>query len=318
MENCGSILLTIDSFQSEDPQEFEVTYQIFGEPLHQAPIVLVNHALTGNSDVAGEKGWWKQLVGKNKRVNLNQYTVISFDIPGNGFISKKMVENYTLLNTQIVADLFWKGLKYLGVDQLFAVLGGSLGGSIGWEMAFLKPTQITYLIPIACSMKSSDWLIGNVLVQDQILNYSEKPIPTARKHAMHLYRTPESFTVKFGGKKEHNEYAVESWLNYHGKTLENRFQLQAYKTMNHLLKTIGAHLSQEKIIDFAKNSTSEIHIIAIDTDYLFTNTEQKRTYEFLKKYHPNVDYQEIKSIHGHDAFLIEYEQLDSLLKPIFK
>ncbi|MFA6844075.1 MAG: homoserine acetyltransferase, partial [Bacilli bacterium] len=64
-------------------KNINITYQLFGKPLHSASIVLVNHALTGNSDVAGQKkGWWKDLVGINKLIDTSRYTVLAFDIPG--------------------------------------------------------------------------------------------------------------------------------------------------------------------------------------------------------------------------------------------
>ena len=65
--------------------EIKLSYQVFGQPLGKAPIILVNHALTGNSDVAGDKGWWKELVGDDKVIDTKLYSVLAFNIPGNGF-----------------------------------------------------------------------------------------------------------------------------------------------------------------------------------------------------------------------------------------
>ncbi len=298
-------------------QSFEMNFQIFGRPLHQAPIILVNHALTGNSNVAGENGWWKDLIGKGKGIDLDKYTIIAINIPGNGFQNSALVENYQDLNTKIIAELYWKTLEALKITHLFAIIGGSLGGSIAWEMAFQKPNSIENLIPIACSIKSSDWLIGNVKVQEQILLNSTQPIEDARMHAMLLYRTPASLQEKFQNKRKENQYLIENWLEYHGKTLNDRFNHSSYLLMNHLLRTIGAELNQEKIIEFSKNTSSSILSIAIDTDYMFTRDEQYKVYQTIKKHNEDTDYQEIKSIHGHDAFLIEYQQLTQLINPIF-
>ncbi len=220
-------------------QTFEIQYQVFGKPLHQAPVVLVNHALTGNSNVAGDQGWWKELIGENKRIDLNKFTVIGINIPGNGFHGSATFCNYQDLNTSLIAELFWKVLEKLEVYELFAVIGGSLGGSIAWDMNFQKPNAIQNLIPIACSLKSSDWLIGNVKVQENILKNSIAPIEDARMHAMLLYRTPASLQEKFKNQKKENQYLIENWLEYHGTILKNRFHYEAYLLMNHLLKTIG-------------------------------------------------------------------------------
>ena len=152
--------------------ELNLFYQVFGPLLGTAPVVLVNHALTGNSQVTGEKGWWNKLIGENKVIDTNVFTVISFNIPGNGFdgYPENLIENYKDFTTKHIAKLFWKGLDSLNVKELFAVIGGSLGGGIAWEMAFLHPKKIKHLIPIASDWKASDWLIANVLIQDQILN----------------------------------------------------------------------------------------------------------------------------------------------------
>ena len=299
--------------------DIELTYQVFGRPIATAPVVVVNHALTGNSNVAGEKGWWKNLVGENEVIDTQKFTIICFNIPGNGFDGKlgNVIENYKAYTTKAIATLFWEGLEKIGVNQLFAVIGGSLGGGIAWEMGFLKPKAIQYIIPIATNYKATDWLIGNVLVQDQILNNSTQPIHDARLHAMLFYRTPQSLRAKFNTEVKEGLFEVESWLLYHGTKLEQRFSLAAYKLMNHLLKTIGETISEEDLIEFAKETTAEIHQIAINTDYFFTPDDNQKTHQKLKALNNKMQYAEIDSIHGHDAFLIEYEQLNAVLKPIF-
>lgn len=301
--------------------KFNLSYQTFGLPIGMAPIVLVNHALTGNSNVTGENGWWNELIGENQIIDTKKYTVVAFNIPGNGYDgnSENLIENYKSFTTKDVASLFWKGLEYLKINQLFAVIGGSLGGAIAWEMAFLKPKSIQNIIPVATNWKANDWLIGNVLVQDAILNNSNNPIHDARLHAMLLYRTPQSLTEKFNLKKNNNQeiYKVESWLKHHGEKLTNRFQLSAYKLMNHLLKTIGEDSTEIDLQNFVKNSSTKIHQVAINSDYFFTPNENIKTHNLLSDLTNNLSYHEINSIHGHDAFLIEYESLNNILKPIF-
>ena len=77
--------LNIENFISENETSFniELTYQVFGKPLGQAPIVLVNHALTGNSNVAGAGGWWNSIIGDEKLIDTRDFTVISFNFHGN-------------------------------------------------------------------------------------------------------------------------------------------------------------------------------------------------------------------------------------------
>lgn len=296
-----------------------LSYQLFGQPIGTAPLVVVNHALTGNSQVTGENGWWKSLIGENKTIDTNKYAILAFNIPGNGYQDEEnQIENYRDFTTYDIANLFWKGIDSLNIAQVFAVIGGSLGGAIAWEMAFIRPNAIANLIPVATSCKASDWLIGNVLIQDLILNNSKNPIHDARIHAMLLYRTPESFQEKFHSKfqNENGMFQVESWLLHHGEKLQNRFQLSAYKLMNHLLKTTNC-FNQYNPSEVFQSIASNIHLVSVDSDYFFKANEIKMAFQEIKKQKNNVLYHEIKSIHGHDAFLIEYEQLNAFLKPIF-
>jgi homoserine acetyltransferase len=100
-------------------QDINLSYQLFGQDLYTAPVVLVNHALTGNSDVAGENGWWSDLVGENKVIDTNQYTILSFNIPGNGF-DGFVIENYKDFVTRDIANIFLIGLQELKLKELFA------------------------------------------------------------------------------------------------------------------------------------------------------------------------------------------------------
>jgi homoserine O-acetyltransferase len=313
--------ITLQNFTTESGALYPVlnlSFQVFGPELNTAPIVLVNHALTGNSQVIGENGWWNDLIGENKTIDTNKYTVLTFNVPGNGY-DETNIENYLDFNTRDIARIFIEGIKFLEIKQLYAIIGGSVGGGIAWEIAALEPKLTKHLIPIATDWKSTDWLIANCFLQEQILNNSRKPIEDARIHAMLCYRTPESFKSKF--QRTINEelviFNIESWLCHHGEKLQKRFQLSSYKMMNQLLKTIDITRNTGSFDEIVSKIEADIHIIGINSDLFFTADENKATYQEIKKYKNNVSYQEIVSIHGHDAFLIEYKQLDNLLQNIF-
>lgn len=292
--------------------DINLSYQIFGKELFSAPVVLVNHALTGNSNVSSENGWWKTLVGNGKIIDTEKYTVLCFNIPGNGF-DGFFIENYKDFTTKDIARLFIQGLKNLEIKKLFALIGGSIGGSIGWEMLVLENNLAEHFIPIATDFKTSDWLHSQCLVQKFLLESDEKPLEKARIHAMLCYRTPESLNFRFKNEIDAEKQILKShdWLNYHGKSLNERFSLKAYKLMNHLLMNIKV---EEKKLP---KINSEIYLISVDSDLFFPAFEIKNTFHFLKENNKKVQYYEIKSIHGHDAFLMEYEQLNEILKTIF-
>jgi homoserine O-acetyltransferase len=296
----------------------DISYKVFGKPLHSAPIVLVNHALTGNSTVTGENGWWNEIVGDQKVIDTEKYTVISIDILGNG-INDSLIENYSDFSLKDIAKLHNDLLEKLDVTEIFACVGGSIGGGLGWELSVLKPYLIKYLIPIASHWRASDWIIAHNSVQENILSNSIKPLEDARKMAMLFYRTPQSFAEKFNLEKENgtSQFKVESWLAHHGKTITDRFRLQAYRMVNHLLSTINITEGKHSFIESVQQLKSTIIQIGIDTDLFFVPQDNRDTKVLLDKAGIPNEYHEIKSIHGHDAFLIEHDQLTQILKPIF-
>ena len=301
-------------FETQTGKVFDIplSYQLFGKELHSAPIVLINHALTGNSNVAGENGWWKSLVGEDKVIDTKRFTVISFNIPGNGF-DGFFIDNYEDFTVKDVAKIFIEGLKNLKIEKLFALVGGSIGGSIGWEMLALENNLAEKFIPIATDFKTSDWLHSQCLVQKFLLESEEEPLEKARIHAMLCYRTPESLNSRFNREidSEKKIFKSHDWLTFHGKRLNERFSLKAYKLVNHLLMNINGKENE------LENINAEIHLISVDSDLFYPAFEIKNTYNFLLNKNKNVHYHEINSIHGHDAFLMEYEQLNTILKPIF-
>ncbi|WP_029037232.1 alpha/beta fold hydrolase [Salinimicrobium xinjiangense] len=301
-------------------QQFRVSFRFFGREPGTAPVVLVNHALTGNADVTGENGWWKELVGPEKCIDTDKFTILSINVPGNGAGGKKehLLHNYSEFTLDDIARIFALVLEELKINSLFAAIGGSIGGALVWHLASLKPDLIQNLIPIATDLKATDWVLGQCKVQDQILNNSSDPLHDARMHAMTFYRTPASFSAKFRRKRNESnlQFEVANWLSYHGRRLESRFELAAYKLMNHLLTTIDICGEEEASVAAAKVS-GNIHLIGVDSDLFFLPGEIRETYRELSAVKQNVNYYEVKSIHGHDAFLIEYEQLTKFLAPIF-
>lgn len=301
------------SYRTNSQKEYHIplSYQLFGKDLFSSPIILVNHALTGNSDVSGEKGWWKQLIGDNQVIDTTQYTVLCFNIPGNGF-DDFLIDDYEDFTPSDIANIFLQSLEILNIKSLHAIIGGSLGGGIGWEMLVKNPTLAEIFIPIACDFKTHDWLHAQCLVQKFLLNQNDEPLQKARIHAMLCYRTPESLNDRFQNKYNQEKHRLESedWLIYHGNALNERFSLKSYKLMNHLLMNINANA------DHLEKIQARMHLISVDTDLFFPASEIRMCFEKLKEKKENVFYHEITSIHGHDAFLMEYKQLNTIIKNI--
>ena len=293
-------------------------YQQFGRQIGKAPTVLVNHSLTGDANLTGDRGWWTDIIGKGKIIDTDKYTILGFNIPGNG-VKGQMFNKPEDFHTGDIASLFLLGLSNLKIKKLYALIGGSIGGGIAWEMAAISKDITKFLIPVAADWKANDWIIANTFLQKRIIENSKQPLQDARIHAMLTYRTPQSFENRFGRtlNKELGIFNIESWLIYHGEKLQKRFHLKAYIMMNHLLSSINIEREGEIALNIIKNIKSEIHMVAIDSDLFFTPIEDQKTFNSCKKVKKNIYYHEIKSLHGHDAFLIESQSMEQILSKIF-
>jgi len=321
--------LQLENFSTENGffyPRFELSYQVFGLEPGTAPTVLVNHALTGNSCVAGPGGWWQGVIGPGKAIDTARYSVVAFNVPGNGFDGKSenLIANHEDFTARDVARLFALGIRQLGIERLFAVIGGSLGGGIAWEMAFEYPHLMERLIPVAADWKASDWIIAHNKAQQQILAHSSQPVHDARMMAMLFYRTAESFKRKFNRARlgpadchAQSRFKTESWLTHHGLALQERFPLTAYQLMNHLLSTIDVTRGRAPFKELVGQLQASVVQVAIDSDFFFVPQEIKETRDLLTHAGVENQYHEIHSVHGHDAFLIEQSQLDAILRPVF-
>ncbi|KQC31971.1 hypothetical protein AAU57_00520 [Nonlabens sp. YIK11] len=298
-------------------QDISVSYQVFGRELHTAPIILVNHALTGNS---GIHLWWEPLVGAGKTLDTDRFTLLAFDIPGNGYDGDvdRLIYNYQEWCLADVGLAFAKAIQSLNIHTIDIGIGGSIGGALLWEMIAIEPKLFRTIIPIAADWKATDWLVACCHVQDSILNTSSAPLEVARQHAMTFYRSPQGLTSKFHRKKVAGSFAVNNWLDYHGKALDQRFSLPAYRLLNHLLASTDAAARYDNSIEeMIGRSTTSIELIAVDSDGFFVAQEDRDTFALLKESH-EIRYHEIQSLHGHDAFLMEHDQVKSIVSEILR
>lgn len=296
-------------------KDYALSYEVAGCPLHTAPIVLVNHALTGNSTVSAPKGWWASLIGEGQTIDTNKYTILAFNIPGNAYDGKDC--NHALdFTVKDVAYLFLRALELLGIKRIDTLIGASMGGALSLQMAYLEPDLANKVVFIASDFRASDWLLAQTLVQKQILANSKNPLEDARIHAMLCYRSPQSINERFAGRRkaDNTKYEIEDWLDYHGKTLAARFSLNAYRVMTNLTGEIRICDTPEQLAKIK----SDVHIISIDSDLLFPHERSLSLYEGLKAVKGNTTFDVITSPHGHDAFLIEYNQLCNIVSKYCK
>ena len=147
--------VSIPDFRSERGESYPevvLSYEVAGPPLGSAPLVLVCHALTGNSTVTGDEGWWNKLISEEGAISPTHYTILSFNIPGNAYDGRE-ADDPEAFELRDVARLFLLALEALGVKEVYAIIGASMGGALTWQIAYLAPTLATIELRTGCSRR---------------------------------------------------------------------------------------------------------------------------------------------------------------------
>lgn len=299
----------------------------------QAPFLAKYHEMN-----LGKFGWWDSLIGEDKLFDTNKYFIVCSTLLGScyGTYSEDCMESRDGFTSKLfkydltVRDLVrvQKGLTdLLNVKHIHAVVGGSLGGMQVLEWGILFGDMISYLFPIATTARHSDWAIAfgeverNAITNDPDWNagwYNQQPragLALARKIAMISYRTGISFNQKFSRKKlggvRSDSFNVENYLSYQGEKLVDRFDANAYINLTRIMDRHDVAADRGTIEEVLGKVKCKVVSIGISSDLLYPTEDQK----LLAKLIPQAEYKEIESAQGHDAFLIEFDQIIEILSP---
>lgn len=285
-----------------------------------------------------KEGWWAPLIGPGKTIDTNKYFVICPNVLGSCYgttgpasinldSNELFRMNFPEVNVRDMVRVQKELFDFLGISKIKFAVGGSLGGMQVLEWAIMFPDLIEKIMPIATSAAHSAWAIGlneasrNAIVNDPEWkngNYENQPnqgIRLARKIAMISYRSYNSFNEKFGRdiKKVNvrkNIFEIESYLNYQGTKLTKRFDANTYLYLSRAMDLHDVGRDRGGISKALKGIKAKTKCVGIDSDILYPVEEQKEIMNHI----PKADYAEINSLHGHDAFLIEFEQLDKIIR----
>jgi len=287
----------------------------------------------------GKPGWWDANIGLGKVFDTSKYFVICPNILGSCYgttgpvsinqkSNKPFQANFPSITVRDIVTLQKVLIDYLGVNKIKAVTGGSLGGMQALEWGVMYPEIVESIIPIGTSAKHSAWAIGlGEAERLAIKNDSdwqngfynkqpEKGLSLARQIAMISYRSFTSFEEKFAREKVKNseKFQVMNYLNYQGKKLVERFDANTYLLLTDTMDRHDIGLNRDKVENVLAEVKPKTLAIGIASDILYPTVEQK----FLVEHIPNAKYAEINSHHGHDAFLIEFDQLNKIIGEFLK
>ena len=282
----------------------------------------------------GKPGWWDPVIGPDKVFDTNKYFVICPNILGScygttGPVSinqesdKPFQTDFPSVTVRDIVNLQKVLVDYLGVNKIKAVAGGSLGGMQALEWGIMYPNVVESIIPIGTSAKHSAWAIGLGEAERLAIKndpawqngfYNKQPrkgLSLARQIAIISYRSFASFEEKFGREKvnDSESFQVMNYLDYQGQKLVDRFDANTYLLLADTMDRHDIGLNRDKVENVLGEIKPKTLAIGISSDILYPTVEQK----FLVDHIPNAKYAEIKSHHGHDAFLIEFDQLNKII-----
>ena len=293
--------------------------------------MLLVHALTGSAQAGGQGGWWEPVIGPGRALDPDQYRIVCFNNLGScygssgpgteGFPDDR---NLDLTSVDISRALL-QGLDKLGIKQVYLTTGGSLGGMVTLALAAIAPERFQRILPLATSVAASAWVVGWNHVARQILRLDPgyphnigRGLEVARQLAILTYRAEPGLDARqprpVMASSASSGYPVQSYLEHQGAKLRNRFAAQAYElqlaAMDHhdLLQPLPG--DNRPAISRVKASTL---VVDIDTDQLFTPAQADVLAAELRQAGARVDRATLCSIHGHDAFLMEWEALAPVL-----
>ncbi len=275
-------------------------------------LIVVFHALTGSADAVGD--WWRTVLGPEGTVDLSRYAVLCTNLVGSCYGSTGANDParrpFPLVTTRDLARLTYAIIEDLGVRHVRLATGGSLGGMVALEWAATYPTLTDRTVVLAAPAVHTASAIGWSHIQKRMIEAAgERGLEIARMVAMMTYRTGGEFEQRFArNRNPDGTYSIGGYLDRHGEKLRSRFDLHSYLA---LVDTMDSHDvgrgrggTEAALRDIADRLVG----VGIPGDVLYPDDDVLRWVEPI-----GATYRHIRSIHGHDAFLLEPQQVGAIL-----
>ncbi|MDH4982464.1 homoserine O-acetyltransferase [Hyphomicrobium sp. D-2] len=325
-----------------------IAYETYGElNADKSNAILVCHALTGDQYVASEHpvtkkpGWWSTLVGPGKPVDTNRYFVICSNILGGcmGSTGPASIDpatgkpyglNFPVITIGDMVNAQVRLIDHFGIDQLFSVVGGSMGGMQVLEWAASHSERVFSAVPIATAPRHSsqniafhevgrqavmadpDWCGGDYHSHGKV---PRNGLSVARMAAHITYLSEDALHHKFGRNLQNRsqltfsfnaDFQVESYLRHQGSTFVDRFDANSYLYITRAMDYFDLGASRGDVLANAFRGTkTRFCVVSFTSDWLYPTRESRAIVHALNAVAANVSFVEIDSDKGHDAFLLK-------------
>ncbi len=330
---------------AESCKHVEVVYETYGElsPARDN-VVFICHALTGDAHAAGlrpgesKPGWWDRLIGPGKAVDTDRFFVISPNLLGgcSGTTGPQSIDpatgspyflDFPMLHMSDLVAVHRRLLAHLGVERLYAGVGGSLGGMQVLQWVIDDPHQLERAVLVGASSRlSTENIAFSSVAREAIMSdpqfhggrYAEHGVvprhgqKVARMMAHITYVSGQALEAKFGDRRDSTgddwrlrpDFAVEHYLQHQGETFLDRFDALSYLYLTRLLDYFDPFADPWTAERLAATAT-RFQVTSFDSDWRFDTSQSVRLAEQLEAHGVKVDRAELPSPHGHDSFLLD-------------
>ena len=349
--------LPLDGGATLDP--VEIAYQTYGElAADKANAILICHALTGDQYVAsahpvtGKPGWWDRMVGPEKPIDTGRFHVICANVIGSCMGStgpasadadgEPRAMRFPVITIRDMVRAQVALLDALGIAQLQAVVGGSMGGMQALSLAANWPDRAARVLAIATTARHSAQNIAfhevgrQAIMADPNWNggdyYSgtapDAGLAVARMAAHITYLSEDGLTAKFGRNLQNRpdgstgaksfgfdaDFQVESYLRYQGSGFTKRFDANSYLYITRAMDYFD--LAEEHggmLAEAFAGASARFCVVSFDSDWLYPTSESRHLVHALNAAGAPVSFVELSAPHGHDSFLLEVPALDRVV-----
>ncbi len=331
-----------------DLSPFQIAYQAYGHLNgDRSNAILICHALTGDQHVAnvhpvtGKPGWWQTLVGPGKPIDTDRYYVICSNVVGgcmgstgpsstNPATGNLWGLDFPVITIPDMVRAQAMLLDHLGIERLFAVVGGSMGGMqvLQWTTAY--PERVFSALAVACSTRHSaqniafhelgrqavmadpNWRGGRYFEDG---THPHRGLGVARMAAHITYLSDAALHRKFGRRLQDRElptfsfdadFEVESYLRHQGSSFVERFDANSYLYLTRAMDYFDIAADHNGVLAEAWRGTrTRFCVVSFTSDWLFPTSESRAIVHALNAGSARVSFAEIETDRGHDAFLLD-------------